>query len=87
MSNHTGLTTIAKAWVKRRSGKGEIIQVIPDPAFTGAGRSYELYTTFEQAPDYLGRILFDTQDYWIYDGDTLSIAEQEQVAKFIVGYV
>jgi hypothetical protein len=87
MTNHTGLSQVAKAWVKRRSGKGEIIQVMPDPTFTGAGYSYELYTAFEHAPDNLGRILFDEQGYWIYDGDILSIAEQEQVAKFIMGYV
>ena len=35
----------------------------------------------------LGRILFDAKGYWIYDGQVLSIAEQEQVAKFIMNYV
>jgi hypothetical protein len=87
MTNYTGLTSVAKAWVKRQNGQGEIVQVMPDPEFTGADRSYELYTAFENAPDSLGRILFDAQGYWIYDGDLLSIAEQEQVAKFIMGYV
>jgi hypothetical protein len=87
MMNYTGLSGVAKVWVKRRSGKGEIIQVMPDPQYTGAGLSYDLYAAFESTSENLGRILFDQQGYWIYDGDTLSIAEQEQVAKFIMGYV
>jgi hypothetical protein len=48
---------------------------------------YRLHTAYEPAPDYLGKILFDTQGYWIYDGETLTITEQEQVAKFIIIYV
>ena len=77
----------AKAWVKRQSGPGEIVRVIPDMENDEAVLSYELYTAFEQNPDYLGRILFDVQGYWIYDGEILAIAEQEQVAKFIINYV
>ena len=37
-------------------------------------------------PDYLGRILFDDNDNWIYDGDTLSIDEQELIGEFIQNY-
>jgi len=85
MANDTGFTGAAKAWVKRQNGKGEIVQVAPDPAFSGAGQCYQLYTAFGQEPDGLGRILFDEQGYWIYDGDVLSIAEQEQLARFIMG--
>ncbi|MFD2872029.1 hypothetical protein ACFS5N_06095 [Mucilaginibacter ximonensis] len=42
---------------------------------------YELHKAYEQ--EYLGRILFDEQGYWIYDGEELTVAEQEQLGKFI----
>jgi hypothetical protein len=77
----------AKAWVKRNNGPDEIVRVLPDRDHKGAGLCYQLYTAFETDPDHLGRILFDAQGYWIYDGEILTIAEQEQVAKFIINYV
>ena len=40
----------------------------------------------DQNPNYLGRILFDPEGHWIYDGDILTIAEQEQIGEFILGY-
>jgi hypothetical protein len=40
----------------------------------------------EANPDYLGKILFDTEGHWIYDGNMLSIAEQEQIGVFISTY-
>jgi hypothetical protein len=86
MTNNTYLSKEAKAWIKRKSGPDEIIQVVRDLENDGAGLSYQLYTAFDKDPDYLGRILFDAQGYWIYDGDILAIPEQEQVAKFIIGY-
>ena len=87
MTNHTFLTGEAKAWLKRKKGPDEVVRVIPDNNNDEGVMSYELYTAFEKAPDYLGRILFDPEGYWIYDGETLTIAEQEQVAKFIINYV
>ena len=45
---------------------------------------YEL--TDEQNPDYLGKILFDDDGNWIYDGDQLTIMEQEQIGEFISNY-
>jgi hypothetical protein len=87
MMKHTYLDKEAKAWVKRKSGPDEVIRIIPDHQYRGKGLSYQLYTSFEETPDDLGRILFDVQGYWIYDGDHLSIAEQEQVANFIISYV
>jgi len=87
MTKNIELISEAKAWVKRLNGPDEIIRVIRDPEEGAAVLSYSLYTAFEENPDYLGRILFDAQNYWIYDGETLSIAEQEQVARFIIGYV
>ena len=87
MTKGIELISEAKAWVKRKNGPDEIIRVVPDMENKHAAPSYSLYTAFDEKPDYLGKILFDTQNYWIYDGETLSIAEQEQVAKFIIGYV
>ncbi len=34
----------------------------------------------------MGRILFDKGDNWVYDGDLLDIAEQEEAAGAISGY-
>lgn len=45
-------------------------------------RCYQLFAAYEN--EYFGRILFDMQNYWIYDGTILSIDEQEQLAKFII---
>jgi len=83
---NTELIREAKAWVKRKSGPDEIIRIIPDIENGGRVLSYELYTAFDQNPDYLGRILFDLKGYWIYDGEILTVTEQEQVAKFIINY-
>ena len=77
----------AKAWLKRRNSPDEIVRVVPGIENNGAVLSYSIYTAFDEKPDYLGRILFDAQGYWIYDGETLTIAEQEQLAKFIINYV
>ena len=76
----------AKAWVKRKNGPDEVIRVVPDITHNGPVQGFHLYIAYEQDPDYLGRILFDAQGYWIYDGDILSVAEQEQLAKFIINY-
>lgn len=77
----------AIAWVKRGSEAHEVVQVVPNPQWNGAGLCYDLYTAYEPQSDHLGRILFDEKGYWIYDGQVLRIAEQEQVAKFIINYV
>jgi hypothetical protein len=34
----------------------------------------------------LGRILFDAQDNWIYDGNILRVDEQEEVAGMLTGH-
>jgi hypothetical protein len=69
------------AWLKRKSGPDEVVSVIPDIECKDAALVYDLYSAYEM--DYLGRILFDDQGYWIYDGELLTIAEQEQLGKFI----
>lgn len=84
---NTYLTKEAKAWVKRKNGPDEILKVIPDVDDQVTGLCYHLYTAFDNDPDYLGRILFDRNGYWIYDGEILTVAEQEQVAQFIINYV
>ncbi|SDE62918.1 hypothetical protein SAMN05216464_10821 [Mucilaginibacter pineti] len=49
--------------------------------FPDAGDGYRLYDPlFERE---LGRILFDAADNWIYDGELLTIEEQEELAGAI----
>jgi hypothetical protein len=86
MMHNTNLIAEAKAWIKRERGPNEIVKFIGNTESSGVV-SYELFTAYSENPDYFGRILFDTEGYWIYDGDVLTIAEQEQVAKFIVNYI
>jgi hypothetical protein len=86
MTNNIFLAQEAKAWLKRKNGPGEIVRVIPDTE-NDEVTCYELYTAYDEHPGHLGRILFDAAGYWIYDGEVLSIAEQEQLAKFIINYV
>jgi hypothetical protein len=69
------------AWLKRKIGPDEVVSVIPDTACRDAALVYDLYIAYENA--YLGRILFDDQGYWIYDGEELTVAEQEQLGKWI----
>lgn len=33
---------------------------------------------------FMGRILFDEQGYWIYDGNDLTVEESEKMAEFIL---
>jgi hypothetical protein len=80
------LVNEAKAWIKRKNGPDEIIRVVPGRENEGKVQSYQLYIAFDENPDYLGKILFDVHGYWIYDGEVLTVAEQEQLAKFIINY-
>jgi len=81
------LTREAKAFVKRINGPDEVIRIIPDRFHLKSAQCYRLYTACDEDPDELGCILFDAQGYWIYDGDLLSVGEQEQLADFIINYV
>ena len=87
MVKNTGLVTEAKVWLKGNNGPGEIIRIVVDSGIGSEVVAYNLYNTFDETPDYLGRILFDTEGYWIYDGNELTVAEQEQLGKFIINYV
>ncbi|MDT3401017.1 hypothetical protein [Mucilaginibacter terrae] len=79
------ITIEMKAWLNRRDGSKNIIQILPDRPDLVAQR-YELYTAYEEHTEHLGRILFDDEGYWIYDGNDLSVDEQEQLATFILGF-
>ena len=87
MTTLSYLKSEAKAFIKRKNGPDEVIRVIPESTSENETPSYGLYAAFEENPDFLGRILFDSQGYWIYDGKTLAVTEQEQVADFIINYV
>jgi len=76
----------AKAWLRRKKGPDEIIRVVPAVENYGTVTAYHLYPAFEESPDCLGSILFDRNGYWIYDGEQLTITEQEQLAEFIINY-
>lgn len=52
--------------------------------FPGDGDGYRLYDPLEGAE--LGRIHFDQADHWIYEGELLSLVEQEEAAGAISGY-
>jgi hypothetical protein len=87
MMENTHLVKDAKAWVKRKSGPDEIVRIVADTANNENAQRYLLYTAFDENPDSMGKILFDVNGYWIYDGENLSVEEQEQVARFIINYV
>lgn len=78
------LTIEMKAWLKHPDGSSDVIRILPDKDGPAA-QCYLLFTAFEAYPSDLGRILFDKEGYWIYDGNELTIDQQEQVAKLIMG--
>jgi hypothetical protein len=51
--------------------------------------TYHLYNVSEDDIDnfYFGKMLFDLEDNWIYEGETFSPIEQEKVADFILNDV
>jgi hypothetical protein len=80
------ITTEAKAWLNRSDGSSEVLRVVSKDAPYGQ-QAYELYPAYEQNVESVGRVLFDVNGYWIYDGRCLSISEQEQIAAFIMNYI
>lgn len=69
------------AWLKRKNGPDEVVSVIANTACRDATLVYDLRKAYED--EYLGRILFDDQGFWIYDGTVLTVEEQEQLGRFI----
>ncbi|QEM09167.1 hypothetical protein [Mucilaginibacter rubeus] len=64
--------------VRAKTRSERWIQLVPDT--TGG------YWLYEPLPELkLGRLLFDQEDNWIYDGDLLNVSEQEDVAAVITG--
>jgi hypothetical protein len=55
------------------------VRILPDK-----GSGYHLFDPLQEED--LGRILFDNADNWIYDGQLLTITEQEEVAGLITGH-
>ena len=55
------------------------VRILPDQ-----GGGYRLYDALAEA--FVGQILFDSADNWIYDGTILSIDEQEEIAGAITGH-
>jgi len=55
------------------------VRIFPD-----LGEGHRLYDPLEELE--LGRILFDGEGHWIYDGRMLSVAEQEDIAGYITGH-
>lgn len=73
------------AWLKRKNGPDEVVNISPDVEAKDAVLSFNLYLAY--GGDYLGRVLFDADGYWIYDGEELTVDEQEQLGKFIINHM
>ena len=70
-----------KAWLKRKTDVDEVLRIIP--LREGEVRVFVLLPAYDLGAKSLGRILFDPNGYWIYDGEELCVEEQEHVAAFI----
>jgi hypothetical protein len=62
-----------------KTGTGKWVHIFPDK---GAG--HDLYVPIAEKA--LGRILFDAADNWIYDGELLTVSDQEELAGAISGH-
>ena len=62
-----------------RTGSEKWVRVFPD-----LGDGHRLYDPLEELE--LGRILFDADGHWVYDGYVLNVNEQEDIAGFITGH-
>jgi len=58
---------------------GRWLHIFPDD-----GNGYRLFDPLEG--EELGRIHFDAEGHWIYDGEVLGISEQKEAAGAISGY-
>jgi len=54
------------------------VRILPD-----RGEGFHLYDVLEEK--FIGRILADDDDNWIYDGQQLTVDEQEEIAGLITG--
>ncbi|MFD0793451.1 hypothetical protein ACFQZX_07460 [Mucilaginibacter litoreus] len=60
----------------------EVLRIVKNTE--GRVMAFALFRAYDIGAPSLGRILFDENGYWIYDGEDLSINEQEQMAGFIL---
>lgn len=58
--------------------EGQWVRIYPDE-----GHGYRLFDPLREVE--LGRILFDSDDNWVYDGQALDVYEQEDIAAVITG--
>ncbi len=70
---------LATAYLKRRWGESLLVKVVP----LTESDEVCIYDLFCE-DSFAGRILFDEQGYWIYDGQELSVEESEHLAAFIL---
>ena len=63
MTKNIELLKEAKAWLKRKSGPDEIVRVVPDIENNDAVKAYNLYAAYEENPDHMGRILFESERF------------------------
>jgi hypothetical protein len=61
-----------------KTSAGRWVRIFPND-----GEGYHLYDAMAEA--WIGRILIDSKDNWIYDGEKLSLTEQEELAGNITG--
>ncbi|MET3606953.1 hypothetical protein ABIC74_000795 [Mucilaginibacter rubeus] len=64
--------------VNVKTASGRWIQIVPETTL-----SYQLFEPLYERE--LGKLLFDQEDNWIYDGQLLDIDEQEDVASVLTG--
>lgn len=62
-----------------QTGTGRWVRILPDE-----GEGYRLYDLLNER--FIGRLLFDADDNWIYDGEVLSVDEQEDIAGLLTGH-
>lgn len=62
-----------------QTSAGRWVRILPD-----SGEGYTLHDLVYGSA--LGRVLVDGDNYWIYDGNVLSLDEQDEVAGQIVGF-
>lgn len=58
---------------------GNWLHIFPD-----SGEGYRLFDPLEGRE--MGRILFDERNDWVYDGELLTVDEQQEAAGAISGY-
>ena len=69
--------------VKLGEGCRLSVVALVDVWWPDQGDGYQLYDALQERN--IGRILFDAEGHWIYDGHVLTLDEQEEIAGFVSG--